>query len=218
VREAIAKYPRKSYRKDSPEFQRIKSRAAQEKPMSAQQIAERQRQQSGQISNVSIRDVAPSGDFRSLDHSAFQIAYPSNWEVFGDQNSTVTIAPRAGVGQNAIAYGVIISGYKPQQPGESLEQATLELVNQLRQANPELRVSGSAQQANVSGARALAVNLTGPSPIENQGRPLAERDMLVTVQRPDGNLLFLIFIAPERDTQQLGPAYQRMLESLRLRG
>ena len=52
------------------------------------------------------RSIEPSGNLRSFGHSDFEISYPDNWQVFGDQNSSVTIAPQSGVSNSAVAYGV----------------------------------------------------------------------------------------------------------------
>lgn len=216
VRQAISKYPRKQYKKNSSEFEQIKSETAKMKPLSAQQVAERQPQegqQPGQISRVNPQDVMPSGQFRSLNHNAYQISYPDNWQVFGDENLAVTIAPRAGVAQNAVAYGVIINGFRPQPGRNSPEQATTDLLESLRQSNPGLRAVGNDTDIQVNGLAGKSVYLTGNSPVQGQ----RERDWLVTVQRPDGSILYLVFISPERDFGQLTPAFEQMLRSLRMK-
>ena len=51
-------------------------------------------------------------------------SYSANWQVFGDQNSAVTIAPQSGVSQNAVAYGVMINDYQPENPNATVDQAT----------------------------------------------------------------------------------------------
>jgi Zn-dependent protease with chaperone function len=216
VRQAIEKYPRKSYRRNSPQFERIKTDAQKRQPLTAQQIAERQ-QRSAQVQGFDPRSVLPSDRFQSLDHNAFQIGYPSNWRVYGDANSPVTIAPQACVAQNAIACGVIISGFRGSDPRESLEQATSELVQSMQQANPQLQISRQPQGLQVSGTPAIAVDMVSPSPIASQGGPVAERDMLVTVPRGDGTFMYLIFIAPQQDFQQFSGAYSEMLRSMRMR-
>ena len=155
----------------------------------------------------------PSGQFRSFDHSAYQISYPDNWQVFGDANSAVTIAPNAGVAQNAIAYGVIINGVRQQSGRDSLDQATQDLLNSLQQSNPGLRVAGNAENVQVDGAPGKSVFLTGTSPVQGQ----RERDWLVTVQRRDNSILYMVFISPERDFGRLTPAFEQMLRSLRIK-
>ncbi|MGA8313537.1 MAG: M48 family metallopeptidase, partial [Terriglobales bacterium] len=109
VAKEVATLPRRtSYRSDSPDFQDIKERVGGMKPLTAQQIADEQR--SGAPS-ASAEDVQPSSQLRSFSHSDFDISYPENWKVFGDQNSAVTIAPPNGVTQSAVAYGVMINTY-----------------------------------------------------------------------------------------------------------
>lgn len=213
VREAISKYPRKTYRRNSAQFEQIKSAVAKMHPL-MQQVAQQQKQQpQGRIGEINPQDVMPSGQFRSMDHSAFQISYPDNWQVFGDANSPVTIAPQAGVAQNAIAYGVIINGLRPQSGRDSLDQATQDLLSSLQQSNPGLRVASNPQDIQVDGAPGKSVYLAGTSPLQGQ----RERDLLVTVQRRDNSILYLVFIAPERDFGRLTPAFEQMLRSLRIK-
>jgi predicted Zn-dependent protease len=214
VREAISKYPRKTYRRNSAQFEQTKSAVAKMHPLTMQQVAQQQKQQpQGQIGEINPQDVMPSGQFRNMDHSAFQISYPDNWQVAGDANSAVTIAPSAGVAQNAIAYGVIINGVRPQSGRDSLDQATQDLLSSLQQSNPGLRVASNPQDIQVDGAPAKSIYLTGTSPLQGQ----RERDWLVTVQRRDNSVLYLVFISPERDFGRLSPAFEQMLHSLRIK-
>ena len=53
------------------------------------------------------------------------------------QNS-LTIAPKAGVAQNAIAYGVVANTAQDTNTG-SLDQATQDLIQNLQQSNPGMR-------------------------------------------------------------------------------
>lgn len=216
VRQAIAKYPKKTYRRNSAEFERIKSQVAQLKPLSSQEVAQRQPQQ-GTVADITLRDVMPSGQFRKLDHSAFQISSPENWDVAGDSNSALTIAPRAAVAENAVAYGVIINGVRAQGGSDSLDRATEDLLDSLQRSNPGTRVEGSVRRMDVNGAPARSVYLTGRSPVQSGNSPIAERDWLVTVQRSDNSVLYLVFIAPERDFDRLAGTYENMLRSLRLK-
>jgi beta-barrel assembly-enhancing protease len=215
VREAISKYPKKQYKKDSPDFERIKSQVAKLRPQTSQELAQRQQQQ-GQIGNISLQDVMPSGRFTTLDHSAFRISYPDNWQVFGDANSAATIAPRAAVSDNAIAYGVAINGIRAQS-GKSFDQITSELVEAVRQSNPGMRVDGNMQSAQLNGAPARSVYLVGTSPLPGPNGAAGERDWLITVERPDNSVIYLICIAPDRDFERLNPAYQEMVRSFQLK-
>jgi hypothetical protein len=215
VSRAVAKLPAKTWQRDSAEFRSIKSQLAGLKPMSAEEIAKQQPQQST-IGQVSRQDVMPSGDFKSYQHGAFRISHPQNWEVLAQsQDSPVTIAPRAGIAENAVAYGVIINGFEPHQ-GADLEAATHELIETLRQSNPDMRVVGSEENIRVNGVAGKSIELTNVSPIRTQQGQVRERDWLVALPARSGQLIFLIFIAPEQDFSALRPSFEQMLRSFRL--
>jgi hypothetical protein len=169
----------------------------------------------GTLTNVSYQQIKPSGNYTQFQHDAFTIAYPDNWKTAADQNS-VTIAPPAGVGQGAIAYGVVIGGAQAQN-ASSLDDATQALVQNLQQSNPGLRVSGSAQTVKVNGVEGRSVNLTGNSPLLQNGSATPEQDWLITVPRSQGGLLYLVFIAPENDFARLRSTYRKMLKSFQVR-
>jgi beta-barrel assembly-enhancing protease len=220
VSREVATLPRRgNYRSDSPEFREIKQRVSGMNPPTAQQIVAQQQQPSG-IRAVSApeSDVSPSAGMRSFSHSDFQISYPENWRISGDQNSAVTIAPQNGVSRNSVAYGVMISDFEPEHPSASLDQATHDLLASLRQSNPDLREIGHDENIRVNGMAGKSVDLIGTSPLQDQsGRALQERDWLVATKRRDGSLLYLVFIAPEKDFGSFRPSFEQMLRSLQLR-
>lgn len=207
-------------RTDSPEFEAVKSRLLG-MPAGPQQRGQGGvSQPSGNGGTISRSGVSPSGNFRTIDHSAFRIAYPDNWQVAGDANSALTIAPSGGVGQNAIAYGVIINGFQPEagRGNGSLDDATHQLLDSLHQGNPDLRVIGQDENIRVNRVPGKSVEMTGPSSLQDQnGRAARERDWLVAVQRSDGSLLYLVFIAPEQEFHSLLPTYEKILNSLQLK-
>ena len=244
VDKEIQNWPSKNYLPSSSEFARAKQDAGSVKAYTAQQISDgakqglwtRQNQQNGAVpsnlpqggngggsrrsgrnlSNISYREISPSGNFNQYRHSAFTMQYPSNWQATGDQNSGVTIAPPAGVDQGQIAYGVIIGG--AQDPNAStLDQAMQDLVQNLEQSNPGLQSSGRIQDIQVNGLRGRAINLRGTSPIQQNGQSLPERDWLIGLPRPEGGLLYVVFVAPENQFSQLSSTYQAMLNSLQIR-
>ncbi len=45
----------------------------------------------------------------------------------------------------------------------------------------------------------------------------AERDLLVTVARPDGAVNYIVFVAPEPDYPSLKPVFSSMAQSFRVR-
>jgi len=49
------------------------------------------------------------------------------------------------------------------------------------------------------------------------GHAQRERDWLVTVPGRQGNLIYLVFIAPDADFNTLRPTFDQMLRSLRIK-
>jgi Zn-dependent protease with chaperone function len=213
----IATLPPKTFIENTPEFTRIHQLAMARHPLTEKQIEQGQgvtQAQSGGAVGGSI--AAPSGDFQNLSNDAFEISYPPNWKVYGDPSSSVTIAPEGGVTQNAVAYGVIIEGFQP-EADMSLDAATHQLINNLRQANSGLRTVGNDESIRVNGLQGRSQEMIGTSPIKQGNQFPQERDWLVTTQRADGSVVYLVFIAPENDFAKLRPTFEQMLRSFRLK-
>ncbi|HVG26380.1 MAG TPA: hypothetical protein VM865_02150, partial [Acidobacteriaceae bacterium] len=96
----------------------------------------------------------------------------------------------------------------------SLAAATDKLVQQIA-ANNGLTQTGAPRSLQVGGQPASARDLRGTSAVAANGTPQPEHDWLVTVARPDGDLDFLIFVAPESDFATLQPLFNSMLASFK---
>jgi Zn-dependent protease with chaperone function len=223
VAEAIKGLPAKSYTTNTADFNRIKETAMAMKPLTAEEVAKRQKQggagsgagSAGTAEPPRREDVMPSGSFATYDHSAFRVRRPQNWEVV-EGRSGVTIGPRAGLMENAVAYGVIVGAHAPES--RSLDGATEELVRNIQQQNPQVQVRGRMEAIRVNSVDARSVELTGPSPIRGgNGQPLRERNWMVTLPRQDGSVLYLVFVAPEKDYGALQGTFEDMLRSLRVK-
>jgi len=203
----------RSYLADSADFREIKGRVAGMKPLSSAEVAAAQKQ--GTPTAGAPDDATPSANLKVFSHNEYQISYPENWQVFGDQSSNVTIAPKSGVGQNAVALGVMIANYQPEQSGTSIDTATHELLVSLRQSNPDLKQIGHAETIRANGVAGRSVDLIGSSPIKDaQGKALQERDWVVTMPRRDGTVLYLVFISPDKDFGTMRPTFEAMLRTL----
>jgi Zn-dependent protease with chaperone function len=239
IAKEIRNWAPKNYQATSQNFQEAKKLAAEVKAYTGQEISDgakqgvwaKQNMKTGAVpasmqetvsasantpvvSDVSFEQVRPNDSFTEVHQNGFSISYPSNWSTASGQNS-ITIAPKAAVSQNAIAYGVIISTVRDPN-ASSLDQVTQDLIQNLQQSNPGMRVNGEITSVNVNGIQGRAVDLTSNSPIQQNGKPVSEHDRLVVLPRPDGSYLYLIFIAPEKDLAALQPTYRRMLDSLRI--
>ncbi|HWZ45624.1 MAG TPA: M48 family metallopeptidase [Candidatus Saccharimonadales bacterium] len=159
-------------------------------------------------------EVKPSSHFQQL-QNGFSISHPDNWRP-GEGFGGTTIAPPAGISSSAISYGVIVAD-TPMGNGSSLDQSTEELINGLVQSNPGMKTTGATTSIQVGGAHGRSAYLTGNSPIQLNGQPIPERDWVVTVQNSQGAMTYLVFVAPDRDFNQLHPVFQKMLESFKPR-
>jgi peptidase M48-like protein len=183
--------------------------------------------------SVPVGTIAqPSTRMRSFRHRSgfFDIEYPENWRVAESSGYGATFLPEGGAvrtssGQDILVYGVVINHYEPfsGSPGDvyrqpvrgqgTLEQATNDLVNQLAQANPHLRiVSNSTRRQTIDNGRALSVVLAGRSPVTGQD----ERVTVFTRELPDGHVVYALFIAPARDYSALANSFQKMISTLRI--
>jgi Zn-dependent protease with chaperone function len=243
VEKEIADWPPKQYLASSPAFLQAKQQAKAIKAYTGQQIADgaksgqwaQQNQKAGAvppeiqtagastgsaatagtITNVSYQDVKPSGDFKTFQADDFSISYPANWQAASGQNCA-TLAPAAGVGQNAIAYGAIVESVQ-NVDASSIDQATQGLIQNLQDTNPGLRIYDSPRKIQVAGVEGRSTMLEGNSPIKQGDQPVPERDWLITLPRPEGGMLHLVFVAPENQFSQLQPTYQKMLDSLQVK-
>jgi Zn-dependent protease with chaperone function len=168
-----------------------------------------------EATDVAFKQIKPSGNFAQHEGQGYTVSYPDNWKVNGDQNTTI-IAPPSGASDTGIAYGVVL-GTRPESGGSSLDDATRQLAEGLAQDNPGMKVSGEPKNIDVNGMQGRSLELLGNSPLQLNGKPLPERDLLVAVPRAQGGLVYLVFISPDRDYNQLHPTYQKMLDSLQLR-
>ena len=178
---------------------------------------------SGSIGRV----AAPSSTFREYRNrnGAYAIAYPSNWRVYDSGGFGVTIAPEGAVGnvngRTEVVYGLIVNHYEPsgnatrnslRSTGSvTLQSATNDLVSQIIQTSPHLRVvSGSGQQFSLDGRTALSATLRGTNP----NTRLEERVTLVTRALPDGHLIYMVFVTPEAEARNYNGVLNKIVQSV----
>src|SRR5438034_2925219 len=180
----IRPWPSQKYSSSSQAFLDAKKQASTVKSYSAQEISDGAKQglwakqnidsgatpksaqpavaeaaSSGTVANVTFDQVKPSGQFTEVHQNGISISYPSNWSTASGKNS-LQIAPKAGVSQNAIAYGVIVSDAEDPNAG-SLDQVADDLIKNLIQTNPGLHQNGDLRQIAVNGASGRSTDLFG---------------------------------------------------------
>lgn len=171
--------------------------------------------------HVPLESVLPSQRSKNTNLGPMTISHPENWQVTPpkEKGDFVTIAPQAGVTSGGVGYGVLLNGIpaaaQNQQP--SIDELTAALVKQIQQNN-KLEQMGAPKPITVGGIEGRYTVLRSDSPFQNaKGEPQTERDVLVTVRRQDGSLIYMIFIAPEADFAHLQPTYEVMLKSVQFR-
>src|SRR6266700_1667523 len=127
----IRSWPSQKYSSSSQAFLDAKKQASTVKSYSAQEVSDGAKQglwakqnidsgstpknaqpavaeaaSSGTVANVTFDQIKPSGPFTEVHQNGISISYPSNGSTASRKNS-LQIAPKAGVSQTAIAYGVI---------------------------------------------------------------------------------------------------------------
>ncbi|MEO8725161.1 MAG: M48 family metalloprotease, partial [Acidobacteriaceae bacterium] len=215
VQRELSKLGDKRFQPDSPEFLHIKQIVGTlQHPGNGLPAGSTQPQR-----YTGPGSAQPSGSMATLDHQMYSVSYPSSWQVYGDRQSDVTIAPQGGIarganGQTEVAYGVILSVFEGERRTDNpLEDGTHQLEDQLRQGNPDLRQAGNEESVRVNGILGRSLEFTSRSPVEGQ----RERDWLVTLERPNGGVAYLVFIAPERDYGSLRPVFEQILQSYHIR-
>jgi hypothetical protein len=217
VQEEVRNWPARQYHDDSERFVQAKQISEMAKSGQIRNTgASGPVEQGPPIGNVPTSEVMPSGTFQEF-NGPFSMEYPNNWQPQQDQQTgTVVFAPQSGIAQNGIAYGAMVSQFEP-QAANSLDDATQQLISQLQQQNPGLRVNGKPQTIRVNGVSGRSVDLVGQSPIAgSNGQPLPERDWLLTLPDGNGSLVSIVFVAPERDFSHLRPTFEQMLKTFHL--
>ncbi len=198
-----------NYKTDSAEFQEIKRyvRSLPPAPKGGSQLQQR-REDQGRLE----KPARPSDRLQAYESDLLQLRHPDNWRRYGGGVS-MTLAPDGGiVGNEMLAYGVIISLFEPHQDRHgsiTLESTTDQLIDKLVGSNPNMRVQKDHQRARIGGQPALSTLLTNESPLGSR-----EYDWLVTVLRPEG-LLYFVCVAPERDYNDYSRYFEKVIDSVR---
>lgn len=159
---------------------------------------------------------APSSRYRQTRvGNVLRLGVPDNWRQSSD-NDSVTFAPdgahyRTSTGQSGFTHGLQI-GVIPRE-SHSHQDATDELIESLLRANPQLRRQQNGYDREVIGGRtALSTTLRNVSEV-TRGPELVG---LSTVPLRNGDLLYLIAVAPQDDVDTYDPVFRRMKRSIEL--
>lgn len=203
---------------DTGQFSSIQARLRGMSPAyTAEQIARGQtgRRTAG-TSGRSVGPVAPpASQFRTHSPSNFlRISVPANWDQLGTGDG-ITYAPSGGFfeaesGQTAFTHGIQIG--VAQGGTGNLQRDTEQLLQSFARSNPELRAAGRARRESVGGRTGITTPLSNVSEVTGQREYVA----LSTTQLDDGNILYLIGVAPQAEASTYEGAFRRVRQSVQI--
>ena len=144
-----------------------------------------------------------------------RVSVPSNWQQLQDNNS-VWFSPTGAYGQyqNQVVYTHGVNFGIAQTQSRNLQQATQEFVSGLTQGNGNLRQRGRLLGTTVGGRNGLTTTLTNV----NEATGQAEVVTLITTQLRDGQLFYMLAVAPENESTSYQAAFRNILRSLQING
>ncbi|MDX6303317.1 MAG: hypothetical protein QOI77_286 [Blastocatellia bacterium] len=156
----------------------------------------------------------PSSRFRNYTAlGVVRLSVPDNWREMSEQES-VWYAPTGGYGstngQAVFTHGINIG--VAQTNSRNLQQATNDFLNTLQQGSGNLRARSGYQRTYVGNRNGLSISLSNTN--EATGQP--EVVNVVTTQLRNGELLYIISVAPESDYNTYQSTFQNVLRSLQL--
>ncbi len=157
----------------------------------------------------------PSSRFRNYSVlNVAQVSIPENWREVSDSSNSIWFAPAGGYGstngQSVFTHGVNFG--VAQTSSRNLQQATNELVNSLQQGNGNLRARGGYMRTAIDGRNALSIALNNVN--EATGRQ--EIVTVITTQLRNGEVLYMIAVAPNEDFANYQTVFQNILRSMQL--
>lgn len=158
----------------------------------------------------------PSARYRThTGLNLFRVSVPENWREFGGGDS-VTYTPEGAYnevqGRVDFTHGMMIGAVNTRS--NNLRQATDEYINALAQNNNLRRQSRGYQRVSIDGRDGLAMTLAGRSNVTGR----TEYVTVFTTQLRNGELFYMIAIAPDYDYQNYNRVFQNILSSVQING
>lgn len=141
--------------------------------------------------------------------NAISMRVPENWREFEGQNE-VWFAPEGAYGDQGITHGAL-AGVQATQ-NRNLAYATEAYVNGILEANTYLRQTTEYSRFTIDGRTAYAVRLEGRSPVTGR----TEYALIYTTLLRNGNLFYVVGVAPENENYTYNRAFNNLVRSIRL--
>lgn len=160
------------------------------------------------------RVALPSTRARSYNGGFVTFNVPENWQTVSESESEIWFAPNGAYGNQGITHGALVGVAKGS--GGTLQQETDDYVNGILQAqgNDYLQANGNYSRTTIGGKSGLAIALSGRSPLTNRN----EVTTIYTTLLRNGQVFYIVTVAPENEASSYNTAFRNMLRSLRLNG
>jgi predicted Zn-dependent protease len=142
-----------------------------------------------------------------------RVSVPNNWRQLADNNS-VWFSPEGAYGQyqNQVIYTHGVNLGVAQTQSRGLQQATQELLNNLGAGNGNMRQRSGLVRTTVAGRTGLTTSLTNT----NEATGQTENVTLITTQLRNGQLFYMIAVAPQNESASYQTAFRNVLNSLQI--
>ena len=208
---------------DAPAFEQIQARLSRMAP--APTTEEATRSMAGQDPTSGSPDAAPgiaaeasvappsSRNTTYSEGNLFRVSVPSNWRELPGQNA-VTFAPEGAYGtaggRNVFTHGAQIGITRSET--RDLRTATDQFIASLARGNPNLSRPSSYGGTKIGGRKGLHTALSNVS--DATGRQ--ERIEVFTILLPDGNLFYVLGVAPGAHAADYQKTFSRVVKSIEI--
>lgn len=202
---------------DTNEFEQIKSlitnnRVAMRSPSEPARVGPRDPNDN----KPGARPEPPSssfGQFQARDGS-FAIEYPQNWDALTADQVNMIFAPKGAYGKLdenvVVTHGIFIGAIEAQS--RDLKSANDAYVEEQVRSNPDFRIERGPENYDFGGRQGFATLVSGPSPVTG----VIEVDVIYTTATGDGRLFYFITISPKDEYQTYRPAFEHILNSIKM--
>jgi hypothetical protein len=165
------------------------------------------------VGTIGERVPAPSRQYRTVQGGQlFTVSIPSNWQAVTSNNSIKYVPMNAYGdynGQTTLTHGVELGVARASS--SSLDQATQTLIDGFVRGNDGMRIGGREEYSRLSGRESIVTPLEGRSALGG-----VERVDVHTTLLSNGDLFYLLTVAPDRELGSYGEAFDRVVRSVRI--
>jgi hypothetical protein len=165
----------------------------------------------GEVSgNYKTNVQLPSTRYRNESNNVFSVSLPDNWTNAGSGQSEALYAPDGAYGNQGVTHGIIIGATRTNS--RNLQDATDEYIQSVLQGNSNLRQVTAPERGTLANRTAFGTTLAGRSPVTGR----TEVAVVYTMQTRNGDLFYLVTVAPENEQRNYSSAFATIRRSLRI--